>query len=102
MSSSDNSSGSNVDYDEKVALRIALERSKSEREAKEIAEEKARLAKMKPEQDRAVHRMRGPIVLSYSDSDDGGNNTSSFDPPPAADGYNCASDRKGKGPARKW
>ena len=67
--------------------------------------EKARVARLKREQDRAVHRMKGLIVLSGSDSDDGNSYTSSSDDqdtPSAAHAYNCASDRKGKGPPRKW
>ena len=83
------------------ALRLAIEQS--EREAKEAAAEKARVARLKREQDRAVRRMKGLIVLS--DSDDGDSSTSSSDdqdPPPATDAYRYAGDRKGKGPARKW
>ena len=53
------------------ALRLAIEQS--EREAKEAATEKARVARLKREQDRAVRRMKGLIVLSDSDSDDGDN-----------------------------
>ena len=78
------------------ALRLAIEQS--EREAKEAAAEKVRVARLKREQDRAVRRMKGLIVLEDSctfSSDD-------QDPPPAADAYSCAGDRKGKGPARKW
>ncbi|KAE8785196.1 Phosphorylated carbohydrates phosphatase [Hordeum vulgare] len=82
------------------AFQLAIEQS--EREAKELAEEKARLAKMKREQDRVVRRMNGLIVFLDSDSDDGNNDTSPFDPPPATNGYNCADDPQGKGPARKW
>ena len=66
--------------------------------------EKARVARLKREQDRAVHRMKGLIVLSDSDSD--GDNSCRWssddqDPPPATDSHNYAGDRKGKGPARK-
>ncbi|KAE8784252.1 Phosphorylated carbohydrates phosphatase [Hordeum vulgare] len=84
------------------ALRLAIEQS--EREANELAKEKARLVKMKREKDMVVHRMNSLIVLSDSDSDDGDNGTSSSDDqdPAAADGYSCADDPKGKGSARKW
>ncbi|KAE8771117.1 Phosphorylated carbohydrates phosphatase [Hordeum vulgare] len=84
------------------ALRLSIEQS--EHEAKEAAKEKVRLAKMKWEEDRAVHRMNGLIVLSDSDSGDDNNGTSSCDdqdPSPAADGYSYAGDPRGKGPARK-
>ncbi|KAE8795750.1 Phosphorylated carbohydrates phosphatase [Hordeum vulgare] len=80
------------------ALRLAIEQS--EREAKEITEEKAGLAKMKQEQDRTVRRMNGLIVLSDFDSDDGDSDTSSSDdqdPPPSANGYTGANDPRGKG-----
>ena len=83
------------------ALRLAIEQS--EREAKEAAAEKARVARLKREQDRAVRRMKGLIVLSDSDDDD---SYTSFDddqdPPPAADVYSYAGDPKGKDPMRKW
>lgn len=86
------------------ALWLAIE--KSEGEAKEAAAEVAWVAKLKWQQDRAIRRMNGLIVLFDSDSDDGvdHNSTSSDnqDPPPAADAYSYAGDRKGKGPARKW
>ncbi|KAE8812575.1 Phosphorylated carbohydrates phosphatase [Hordeum vulgare] len=79
------------------ALRLAIEQS--EREAKEAAKEKARLSWWKREQDRAVRRMKGFIVLSDDDSDDNDNDNSpddDQDPSPAADGYSCASDLKAK------
>ncbi|KAE8817281.1 Phosphorylated carbohydrates phosphatase [Hordeum vulgare] len=82
------------------ALRLGIEQS--EREAKELVKEKARLMKMKREQDRVVRRINGLIVLSDSDSDDGDKDTSSPDTPPVADDYNYSNDPKGKGPARKW
>ena len=84
-------------------LRLAIEQS--EHELKEAATEKALVARSKREQDRAVRRMKGLIVLSDSDSDGGDNCTSSSDdqdPQPAVDAYRCARDREGKGPARKW
>ena len=86
-------------------LRLAIEQS--EREAKEAAAEKAQVARLKREQDRAVRRMKGLIVFSDSDSDnsDCDSCTSSSDdqdPPPAAEDYNCAGTQKGKGPPRKW
>ncbi|KAE8796785.1 Phosphorylated carbohydrates phosphatase [Hordeum vulgare] len=84
-------------------LRLAIKQS--EREAKEATEEKARLARLKREQDRVVRRMKGLIILSDDDSDGSDNDNSSSDdqdPPPAADNDNCAGDPKGKGPARKW
>ena len=77
-------------------LRIAIEQS--EREA-------ARLAKLKRQQDREVRRLKCLIILSdTSDNNDdrGSSSDDSDDPPPAADAYNCAGDRKGKGPTRKW
>ena len=46
------------------ALRLAIEHS--ERKAKEAVAEKARVARLKREQDRAVRRMKGLIVLSDS------------------------------------
>ena len=76
------------------ALRLAIEQS--EREALEKAKEAARLAKLRRQQDRAVQRLKGLVIVSSSSSDE------SDDPPPAADGYNYAGDQKGKGPARKW
>lgn len=81
------------------ALRLAIEQS--EREAKEKATEAARLAKLKRQQDQAVRRLKGLIILSSCD-DDGATSDDSDDPPPAADAYNWAGDQKGKGPARKW
>ena len=59
------------------------------------------MAKLKRKQDRIVRRLQGYIVISDSSSDDGSDG-SDVDPPPAADSYSCAGDRKGKGPARKW
>ncbi|KAE8778824.1 Phosphorylated carbohydrates phosphatase [Hordeum vulgare] len=82
------------------ALQLAIEQS--EREAKELAGEKARLVKMKREQDRVVLRMKGLIILSGSDSNDSDSGTLSSDPPPATNGYSCADDPKGKEPGRKW
>ncbi|KAE8796529.1 hypothetical protein D1007_28519 [Hordeum vulgare] len=74
-------------------LRRAIEQS--EREAKEAAEDKARVARLKREQDMAVRRMKGLIILSGDDSDD-------QEPSPAADGYSSAGDPKRKGLVRTW
>ena len=84
------------------ALRLAIEQS--EREAKEKATEAARLAKLKRQQDRAIRRLKGLIIVFSSDDDDDGGSLfdESDDPPPGANGYNCAGDRKGEGPAWKW
>ncbi|XP_044431885.1 uncharacterized protein [Triticum aestivum] len=91
-----------------MALRLAIEQS--EREAKEAAAEAARVAKLKQQQDKAVRWMKGLVVLSSSSSDSDGSSTSSDgsstssddqDPPPAADAYSYAGDRKGKDPTRK-
>ena len=79
-------------------LRLGIEQS--EREAAAAAEA-ARVAKLKRKQDRVVRRLQGYIVISDSSSSDGSDG-SDVDPPPAADSYSCAGDRKGKGPARKW
>ena len=49
------------------ALRLAIEQT--EREAEEAASQAARLAKLKRQQDRAVQRLKGLIVLSDSSSD---------------------------------
>ncbi|KAE8820289.1 Phosphorylated carbohydrates phosphatase [Hordeum vulgare] len=79
------------------ALRLAIEQPK--REAKEAAMEAAR------EKDRAVCRVKGLVVLSDSDDEDSDScSSSSFDQDPslAANGYNYAGDRKGKGLTRKW
>ncbi|KAE8781721.1 hypothetical protein D1007_44996 [Hordeum vulgare] len=71
-----------------------------EREAKEADQ----VAKLKREQDRTVRRMKGLLLLSNSNYEDGDNCASSFDdqdPPPSVDGYSCPRNRKGKGWARK-
>ena len=57
-----------------------------DQEAKEKATEAARLAKLRRQQDRAVQRLKGLVIVSSSSSDE------SDDPPPAANGYNCAGD----------
>ena len=63
--------------------------------------EAARVAKLKRKQDRVFRHLQGYIVIfDYSSSSDGSDGFD-MDPPPAADSYSCASDRKGKGPARK-
>ena len=62
------------------ALQVAIEHS--EREAKEAAEEKARVTKLKRELDREVRRMKGLIVLSDSDSDSDNGDCDSCTPPP--------------------
>ena len=75
------------------------------REAKEKATEAARLAKLKRQQDRAVRRLKGLIILfdtSDEKDDHGSSSDDSDDPPPAADAYSRAGDRKGKGSMRKW
>ena len=83
------------------ALRLAIEQN--EREAREKAMEAARLAKLRRQQDRAVQRLKGLVIVdSSSDDDHGSSSDESDDPPPAADGYSYAGDQKGKGPARKW
>ena len=48
--------------------------------------------------------MKGLIVLTSSESDDGSYTSydDDQDPPPAADAYSCTGDRKGKGPRWKW
>ena len=66
------------------ALRLANEQS--EREAKEKATEAAWLAKLWRQQDRAVQRLKGLVIVSSSSSDE------TDDPPPAADGYNYTDD----------
>ncbi|KAE8799822.1 Phosphorylated carbohydrates phosphatase [Hordeum vulgare] len=84
-------------------LQLAIEQSK--REAKELTEEKARLAKMKREHDMVIRRVDFLIVLTDTDSDDGDSGTSSSDdqdPPPAVDGYKCVGDPRDKGPMRNW
>ena len=64
------------------------------------------VAKLKRQQDRAVRRMKGLIVLSEDTDDDGNYHGSSSDdsncPAPAADAYSCTGDWRSKGPARKW
>ena len=61
------------------------------------------MAKLKRKQDRIVRRLQGYILISDSSSSDRSDSDGSdIDPPPAADGYSSAGDRKGKGPARKW
>ncbi|KAE8814678.1 Phosphorylated carbohydrates phosphatase [Hordeum vulgare] len=76
------------------ALRLAIEQS--EREAKKLAKEKARLMKMKWGQGRPSDgRPHRPL-------DDGDKGTSSSDPPPVVDSYSCVGDPKGRGPVRKW
>ncbi|KAE8818345.1 Phosphorylated carbohydrates phosphatase [Hordeum vulgare] len=85
------------------ALRLAIEQS--EREAKEVATEAARITKLKRGQDGAVRRRKGLVILCDSDDEDDDNCTSSShdqDPPQAVDGYSWAAERKGKGPMRKW
>jgi hypothetical protein len=80
------------------ALRLAIE--ESEREAREKETEVARLEKLKRQQDRAVRHLKGLIVVSSDDDDgDGSSSDNSDDPPAAADGYSCADDPKGMGPA---
>ena len=61
----------------------------------EKAKEAARLAKLMRQQDRAVQRLKGLVIVDSSSDE-------SNDPPRAADGYNYVGDQKGKGPARKW
>ncbi|KAE8797459.1 Phosphorylated carbohydrates phosphatase [Hordeum vulgare] len=85
------------------APRLAIEQS--EREAKEAAKEKTRLARLKQEQDKAVRRIKELIVLSDDDYDNSESDSSSYDdqdPLPATDDYSCVGDPKGKGPAKKW
>ncbi|KAE8770812.1 hypothetical protein D1007_57373 [Hordeum vulgare] len=77
--------------------RVTIEQS--EREATEAAH----LAKLKRQQDRDVHRLKGLVILS--DKDDVNHGSSSYDSdnfPPAIDSYGCTCDRKGKWHARKW
>ena len=57
------------------------------------------MAKLKGKQGRIVRRLQGYIVISGFSFFDGSD--SDVDPPPAADAYSCAGDRKGKVPARK-
>ncbi|KAE8786476.1 hypothetical protein D1007_39703 [Hordeum vulgare] len=103
MSSSDSRFDSDLDPDYEFALRIALERSKSECEAVEAVVEVDRLAKLEQQQDTKARRLKGLVILSdTSDDDDDDQDSSSDDPPPAANTYNCAGSRKGKGSARKW
>uniref|UniRef100_M8CJD2 F-box domain-containing protein n=1 Tax=Aegilops tauschii TaxID=37682 RepID=M8CJD2_AEGTA len=98
MSSSGSRSDEEVDPEYELALRIALERSKlrqaaraieqSERKAFEKAKEAARLAKLRLQQDQAVQRLKGLVVVdSSSSNDDGSSSDESDDPPPADDGY---------------
>ncbi|WP_139324271.1 hypothetical protein [Pseudonocardia sp. Ae707_Ps1] len=87
------------------ALRLAIEQN--EREAREKAMEAARLAKLRRQQDRAVQRLKGLVIIDASSSNDdddhGSSSDESDDPPPAVDSYSSARDRKGKGlAARKW
>ena len=68
----------------------------------EKAKEAARLAKLRRQQDRAVQRLKGLVIVDSSsddDDDDGGGSSSeeSYDPPPADVGYRYAGDPKGKG-----
>ena len=56
------------------------------------------MAKLERKQDRIVRRLQAYIVISDPSSYDG----SDIDPPPVADAYSSATDRKGKGSARKW
>ena len=51
------------------ALWLVIEQS--EWEAKEAVAEAARLAKLKRQQEKAIRRMKGLIILSDCDSDDG-------------------------------
>ncbi|KAE8785676.1 Phosphorylated carbohydrates phosphatase [Hordeum vulgare] len=84
------------------ALCLAIEQLESE--AKEAAAKATRVAKLKRERDRVVRQMKGLIVLSESDEEDGDNCTSDDEdqyPSPTANGYSCIGDRKGKGPTRK-
>ncbi|KAE8814282.1 Phosphorylated carbohydrates phosphatase [Hordeum vulgare] len=66
-------------------LRLAIEQS--EHEEKEAKKDKARLAKLKREQDMTVHQMKGLIVISNSDDDNDSCTSTSEDqdPPLAAD-----------------
>ena len=83
------------------ALRLAIEQS--ERETLEKAKEAARLAKLRRQQDRAVQRLKGLVIVDSSGDDHHGSSSDeSDDPSPADDGYSYAGDQKGKGPARKW
>ncbi|KAE8790120.1 hypothetical protein D1007_35636 [Hordeum vulgare] len=82
---------------------LVLDIEQSEWEATEAATEVARVAKLKGKQDCIVRCLHGYLVISDSSSSDGVDyDESDIDPPPAADGYNIADDRKGKGPAKKW
>lgn len=61
------------------------------------------MAKLKLQQDRAIRRMKGLIIISDSSSgDDDRHGSGSDDPPPTANAYSCVGDQKGKGTARKW
>ena len=62
--------------------------------------EAARLAKLRRQQDQAVQRLKGLVIIDFSSSSDDG--SSSDDPPPADCGYSYAGDQKGKGLAQKW
>ncbi|KAE8780435.1 hypothetical protein D1007_46455 [Hordeum vulgare] len=81
----------------------------SKHDAKEVAQEASRVIKLKLQQDMAVRKMKGLVVLSNSDSDSDCNDDQSSTPfgddldlPPLADAYSYAGDRKGKGSTRKW
>ncbi|KAE8775172.1 hypothetical protein D1007_52380 [Hordeum vulgare] len=114
MSSSSSCSDSDIDINEELAFRTALERSKalrlaieqSEREAAKAAARAARVAKLKRQQDKVVRQLKGLSILFSSDSFDDDYHNASFDnsdnPPPVVDAYNNVVDRKGKRPVRKW
>jgi hypothetical protein len=76
-------------------LRLGIEQS--ERDAAKAA----RVAKLKRQQDRVVRRLQGFIVI-FDSSSSNRSDGSDVDPPPTADSYSSAGDRKGKGPVRKW
>ena len=81
-----------------MVLRLTIEQSEWE-----AAAEAARLTKLKRKEDKAVRRMKGLIVMSSFDYDDGNADSSTSysedqDPTLAADTYNYAGDRKGKSP----
>ncbi|KAE8781275.1 hypothetical protein D1007_45516 [Hordeum vulgare] len=77
-------------------LRLGIEQSELE------AAEVERVAKLMRKQDCIVRQCHGYIVISSSSCDRADSDGSDVDPPPAADGYNIAGNRKGKGSARKW